>query len=1093
MKFRNPFSRKLKYRSNEDSKEESFGKAPLGTDVLHQGEGEIVADIVFVHGLRGHALETWSKGSVCWPRDFLKDDVPNARIITWGYDSGVANAMKYASKETIFGHSETLLSDIAMLRGDTHRPIIFVGHSLGGLVIKEALIKSAAYQSHGRHLSLGDIYRHTKGVIFLGTPHRGSDKTDFANIIASVAKFSLRQPNKQLIRALSPDSDVLENQREQFTTITRETPIVCIREELPTAIGMIVPEYSASMDGFNVRKDSIPANHMDITKFLSPQDIGYRRILGHIVSLVEGAKGHAGMQSIMDDILDALSFDTIDDREEKIEKAHAETFNWILSDQNHCLTEIESRSSIVPWLAKEDEKSICWISGKAGSGKSTLMKYIWTDERTRAHLSTWAAGKPLLLAAFFFYERGKSFQKSREGLIRSLLHQILSQERELIPIVFRDELETKDRQFSRLLNWSNLKRAFEVILAHTSDLFKLCIFADGLDEYRIMDRMEDYTDDDFDLFYDDENDDDSLWGRSHWIANGHKEVAELFKMAANTTNVKICLSSREITPFEQALKEFPRLRLHNLTAMDITIFTKTNLLSDIKSIPTGDETDDMNRLAEKIVLKAQGVFLWVRLVVDILVVGFNNGDTITELLVKLDSLPPRLGGKRGLYVTMLKDINPEYRLQASRYIRVLLRAWNDLDLVDLEFAADGPFEKHCISDANSESLPDTLVAVKAPINLVPDDRLEPRRKKMRLRLMSRCGGLLEAPKKHVLFMHQTVKEFFLREELWKHLLPQEPQSTFDPSLALLSACILRLKCLEELISKPFKNGSQFSVDYIYVADSMHYAASSEEHGANKKAYFCLLDELDLTCTQLARTFALRQGPQVATHHRSKVEGFHWSKLEPMEGDPLEHRERRERRKYDNFLSFAVEAGLASYVESKLSRGGIPVRAEFGKPLLAYAVSFSKGGIPYLALPGNGVENYSAIGYHLPSVRVVELLLSLRADTNEQYNGTNVWREAVETGHAVFYYHQSTFALGIAATGILAQNKRRWIETMKIMLRHGANQEEPCHTGNIGSIYVARLARTPAKEVIRSILGDNLEYSKDLEELEEIFRESASTV
>lgn len=79
-------------------------------------------------------------------------------------------------------------------------------------------------------------------MIFLGTPHRGSDKTDFANIIASVAKFSLRQPNKKLIRALSPDSDVLENQREQFTTITRETPIVCIREELPTAIGMVSSE-----------------------------------------------------------------------------------------------------------------------------------------------------------------------------------------------------------------------------------------------------------------------------------------------------------------------------------------------------------------------------------------------------------------------------------------------------------------------------------------------------------------------------------------------------------------------------------------------------------------------------------------------------------------------------------------------------------------------------------------------------------------------------------------------------------------------------------------------------------------------------------
>lgn len=74
-------------------------------------------------------------------------------------------------------------------------------------------------------------------------------------------------------------------------------------------------------------------------------------------------------------------------------------------------------------------------------------------------------------------------------------------------------------------------------------------------------------------------------------------------------------------------------------------------------------------------------------------VGFSNGDTIPELLVKIDSLPPHLGGKNGLYVTILKNIDPEYRLQASRYIQLLLHAWNDLDLVDLEFAAEGPFEK----------------------------------------------------------------------------------------------------------------------------------------------------------------------------------------------------------------------------------------------------------------------------------------------------------------------------------------------------------------------------------------------------------------
>ncbi|KFZ04693.1 hypothetical protein V501_09060 [Pseudogymnoascus sp. VKM F-4519 (FW-2642)] len=950
MKLRNLFSKKSKSDPSEDSKAESFGKAPLGTYVLHEGEGEIVAD--------------------------------------------VANALKYASKESIFGHAETLLGDIERLRRD------------------KALIKSAAYQSHGRHPSLGEIYHNTKGVIFLGTPHRGSDKTDFANIIANVAKVSFRQPNKQLVGVLSPDSDVLENQREQFTTITQNTPIVCIREELPTAIGVIAPEYSASMDGFNVRKDSIPANHMDMIRFSSAHDIGYRRVSGHIVSLVQvqANEENKETQMKMDDILEALRFETIDDREEKIERAHVETFNWILSDQSHCPTEVEGSSSIVPWLSK-DAKPICWISGKPGSGKSTLMKYIWTDERTRTHLLTWAGGKPLLLASFCFYERGGSFQKSREGLIRSLLHQIFSQKRELIPIAFKDKFEIKEIKPPRFLSWPKLKNAFEILLTHTSDSFKLCIFADGLDEYRIMDRMEDYTDDDFELFYDGKNDDESV--------------------AADTTNVKICLSSRELTPFQGAFEGFPNLRLHNLTATDITIFTKANFHSGIKSIPTVDETDGMDRLAEEIVLKAQGVFLWS--------IDFKRLD-----IFGFYSLPG-----------------------------MILILWT------LSLLRRDPSKKKSSSDVNLESHPDALIAVKAPFNLIPDEQLEPRRKKMRLRLMSRCGGLLEAPKKHVRFMHQTVKEFFLREELWIHLLPQEPQSSFDPSLALLSACILRLKCLEELVSEPYEGnhrgrygGYYFGLDYIYIADSMHYAASSESHGANKEAYFSLLDELELTCTQLARASFLRQ--QIQTN---PIEERHWSTLEPMEyGD-------KKVSKHGSILSVAIPAGLTSYVESKLSGDNISVGAKSGEPpLLAYAVSFNDG-LPLLAYSRS--DNNAGIGYNLPDISVVRLLLLFGADTNEQYDGTTVWSEAVETGHRCFGY-RIWFARGIPTAGIIPQNKRRWIKVMKNLLRHGANPEEICHDaqGN---------APSTAKEVIRDILKDSPEYSKDLVELEEIFKARAVSV
>ncbi|KAI9761267.1 MAG: hypothetical protein M1840_001991, partial [Geoglossum simile] len=270
----------------------SLSLGQLGPQVLFHvtAKDHSGVDVIFVHGLRGSSLGTWSKGVVCWPRDLLKIDIQDAlydaRIITWGYDSSAANVFSYASKESIFGHAETLLEDLSRLRAGKTRPVIFLGHSLGGLVIKQALIKSAEYNSHGRHPTLGEIYASTKSVIFLGTPHRGSDKESLGEVVSKVAKFSFRQPNEQLLQTLKPDSHILENQRDQFTTISKDLPIVCIREELPTAVGMIVSESSANIDGFHVRRDAINANHMDMVKFDNRGDVGYQRVCGHILRLI---------------------------------------------------------------------------------------------------------------------------------------------------------------------------------------------------------------------------------------------------------------------------------------------------------------------------------------------------------------------------------------------------------------------------------------------------------------------------------------------------------------------------------------------------------------------------------------------------------------------------------------------------------------------------------------------------------------------------------------------------------------------------------------------------------------------------------------
>lgn len=91
------------------------GVGPLETFDTCDGS-DSGTDLIFVHGLRGSRVKTWSTGDVFWPRDLLKHDVENCRVVTWGYDASVANAFSYASKESIFGHAETLLNDLARIR-----------------------------------------------------------------------------------------------------------------------------------------------------------------------------------------------------------------------------------------------------------------------------------------------------------------------------------------------------------------------------------------------------------------------------------------------------------------------------------------------------------------------------------------------------------------------------------------------------------------------------------------------------------------------------------------------------------------------------------------------------------------------------------------------------------------------------------------------------------------------------------------------------------------------------------------------------------------------------------------------------------------
>lgn len=106
-------------------------------------------------------------------------------------------------------------------------------------MVKDALIKAASHDSHKRDRDLALIYQHTKAVLFLGTPHRGSHKEAFGDLLARAANLSLHQPNTQLLQSLRTDSHILEKQRDDFITISKNLLVRCVKEERPTPLGIV--------------------------------------------------------------------------------------------------------------------------------------------------------------------------------------------------------------------------------------------------------------------------------------------------------------------------------------------------------------------------------------------------------------------------------------------------------------------------------------------------------------------------------------------------------------------------------------------------------------------------------------------------------------------------------------------------------------------------------------------------------------------------------------------------------------------------------------------------------------------------------------
>ncbi|KAF2656648.1 hypothetical protein K491DRAFT_370353 [Lophiostoma macrostomum CBS 122681] len=629
---------------------------------------------------------------------------------------------------------------------------------------------------------------------------------------------------------------------------------------------------------------------------------------------VEGVNTQAFARSL----LSLLKYANMDDRHHRIATAHSKTFEWIYSPENPREVRWENYSR---WL--ESSSKLYWITGKAGSGKSTLMKSLRDDPRTLEHLQK-GSSVPVVTAGHFFWSPGTEMEVSQDGLIQSLLHQILSQTQEHVLHAFPDlweEYYLLQSVPTARLQSTQIVRGFYRLLESIGFSKQVFLLIDGLDEYR----------------------------------GDHSQLAEFLKtlMHSPYMNLKICASSRPWVVFEDAFRRTPILKVEELTIPDIITFVEENFRRSFgfKALER-EEPEYATKLVEDIARKSSGVFLWVSLVVRSLTAGFTNGDKKADLQARLDALPADL---EGLFQRILESLDIEYQQQASELFQIFRASRSELDILTLTFA-----DHYDAEQAIRQNVEPLSCAVNYSID------------RMLRRLKSRCKGLLEvpaelSPSSTIQYLHRTVKDFIEKEETWAFLTSLAP--TFDPNLALCTSWLVQLKTVDiDFVSRDSLE-SYMKCCIFYASEALRSPASIRVR---------LVDEMDSALQSI--TSSPRTGRSSLYKYYGNVYPEippHWSHIKELSDGTMQP---------GTFLNLMTHREAVWYIKVKLNQGA-PIRQDTTLlPLLFNALVVESKTAPIGNTLHMTNNLFTAKRFHTPKIKpnidLVRLLLQSGADPTE---------------------------------------------------------------------------------------------------------------
>ena len=245
--------------------------------------------IVAVHSLGEEQTEAWTHPSTgtFWLRDLLPVTALRARVLTFGYYADTSSFLSGNSSHRILQHATTLVAELHANRdliNAAERPIIFICHGLGGILVKRALAYAASRTSK-KVEHLYSIFVSSYGILFLGTPHHGIEKVSWQLMAKNVSGDTGVHTAPQT--AIAHNSETLQNITDQFAPLAKNFHLYFFWEGVRTQYGPIneyvVNEDSAAPIWDNTERSGISATHSEMCKFESIESPGYKVVLAAIL------------------------------------------------------------------------------------------------------------------------------------------------------------------------------------------------------------------------------------------------------------------------------------------------------------------------------------------------------------------------------------------------------------------------------------------------------------------------------------------------------------------------------------------------------------------------------------------------------------------------------------------------------------------------------------------------------------------------------------------------------------------------------------------------------------------------------------------